>query len=199
MSELLLNRRYGRRSTQYGGAKGKKEKHNITKKSNPIVTFNRTSEIQRRLDIERIRRRQEEELKKLRKTNRNRLYEDHLRFIKHKINASRQQERNQGYRTENENRSSNHSSRNSTEYYNSKPSSKSTSKSTSKSSSNQPVRPANRNQAFHEVRQRMQEAASRQAASREASRPSDKVHASQSWRNYLKQKIGWWSWPTHII
>lgn len=127
----------------------KERKKNITKKSNPNVKFNRTSEIQRRLEIERIRRRQEEDLKKLRKTNRNRLYEDHLRFIKHKINASRQQERNH------------------------------------------PVRPANRNQAFHEVRQRMQEAASREAASREASRPSDKVHAPQSWRNYLKQKIGW--------
>jgi len=182
MSDPRLNER-----TQKGGTKGKKAKPNITKKSNPILKFNRTSEIQRRLGIERKRRRHEEALKKLKKTNRNRLYEEHLRFIKDKINATRKKERNQGYRTENENQSSNHSSRNSTEYSYSNPSSK-PNKPSSKSSksSNHPVRPTNRN-AFHELRQRMQE-----AASREASRQSNaKVNAPKSWRNYLREKIGW--------
>ena len=184
MSDPRLNER-----TQKGGTKGRK-KHNITKKSNPIVKFNRTSEIQRRLEIERKRRRHEEDLKKLKNSNRNRLYEEHLRFIKDKINATRKKERNQGYRTENENQSSNHSSRNSTEYSYSKQSSSSSepikpSKPSNPVTSNQ-ARPANRNQSFHELRQRMQEAASR------ASKPSNaKVHAPQSWRNYFRQKIGW--------
>jgi hypothetical protein len=190
MSDPRLNERTNER-TQKGGTKGRK-KQSITKKSNPIIKFNRTSEIQRRLEIERKRRRHEEGLKKLKNSNRNRLYEEHLKFIKDKINATRKKERNQGYRTENENQSSNHSSRNSTEYSYSKQSSSSSepikpiNPVTSNPVTSNPVRPANRNQSFHELRQRMQEAASR------ASKPSNnKVHAPQSWRNYFRQKTGW--------
>ncbi len=191
MSDPRLNERTNER-TQKGGTKGKKAKPNITKKSNPILKFNRTSEIQRRLGIERKRRRHEEALKKLKKTNRNRIHEHHLEFIKYTIKSNRQKERNRGDKTDSENQSSKHSSRNSTEYSYSNPSSKPnkpSSKPSSKSSksSNHPVRPTNRN-AFHELRQRMQEAASRETASRKS---NAKVNAPKSWRNYLREKIGW--------
>jgi hypothetical protein len=162
-----------------------------------MLKATRNEEVKRRLAIERARVNEEAKLRYLPEKEISRLQEEHLSSIKNKVNAARQEERNQGYKTDNGNISeTNYTSDpyNDTSNYSSRASKRQSSK-TSSEPVNRPVNSQVYNSnKFGNMRERARaliaekEAAEAAEASRQASMA---VSKPQSWRNYIGQKIGW--------
>lgn len=203
----MKNTLKNRRSTQKGGTKVTKPKNSSssTKKVNPIVNRNaytrelearRKREVERRLDIEQAKKKDESNLQHLTQNERNRARNNFDKSIQSQIKKRRQEERNQGYETDNGNRSvTNYSSEYSNNETFNQPARKSSSKASSKTSSEPVIRPVDsrvyKSKEFSNMRERAK-ALIAEAAEAEATRQEEPIQQAsmavsnpQSWWNYF--------------